>query len=322
MMEEVVPIDNRSRSDSNGRRRWNRSNDDRSYLSESLQRMPYLRAKYSMGFNEEQKRELALNELALVGQEVDSKITEAQCKANSYKLIGTIISVIILLCSAVIIGLEAVSTCVNIPVIVLSGIIFVGQGADKLFKWGPQGVLYKSATIQLKRISRDVRECLYEIHKYTVEQLLSVINHLRMRYDDIDMGLYKMSMNGTAKYNSGGFEVEDGPGLPMTIPVNTATNNSNPALNPNTAHNPEPGSGNPSPHVHIHIDGMTPLPNPTDNNTCNNNNDRDVNKVRQNSAPTLTVNNNNNHNNKRSVMIPIPANESESDSPPVINDSG
>ena len=254
------------------RRRRDTSSDDpidhgtRNYLTQSLEDIPIFRARYSSQITDEQRLELVLNELSLVRKEVDTKSIETQCKANWFRVINTLSSLIILASSAVIIGLQAASTCLNIPVIVFSSIIFVMEGTHKIFRWGPQGVLYKNGTVRLKRISRQIRDYMYMFHRYNVDQLLTIISQLRAQFDDIDVNLYKTSMAGAAKYNTG-FEVDNpeidnvnmgniNAGSPTSTPVLLGGNGGN-----NNNNNGGNNGNNSSPHVHIHID-QSPMPSP------------------------------------------------------------
>lgn len=238
---------------------------DRSYLTQSLENVPFFRARYSSKITDEQRMELILNELSLVGKEVENKKIETQCKANSYRILNMISSLIIILCSAVIVGIQAASDCINIPVIVLSSIIFATESTHKLFGWGPQGVLYKHGSIQLNRISRQVREYMYFFHRYSAEQLLALITMLRTQYDDVDVGLYKLSINGAARYNTG-FDIEqpntgnDGSGLLNPVRNTPLLPSATGMASFNHSTVSAPVLRNDSPHVHIHIGDTTPLP--------------------------------------------------------------
>ena len=238
---------------------------DRSYLTTSMQEIPLFRAKYISRITEEQRMELALNELSLVGEQVETKTIETQCKSRTYGIINTLTSLVILLGTVIIGVIEALSATPNFWIIVISAIVFFVEGTHKLFKWGPQGVLYKSGNIQLRRISRQIRDCMYYFHRYSVDQLLTIISQLRSQYDDIDENLYKMSMggvNGGLGNQGGGFgnNNQGNQGNPANInPANinlpvlpVATNAQTPVLNQDTEDK--------SPHVHIHISGMTPTP--------------------------------------------------------------
>jgi len=242
---------------------------DRSYLTTSMQEIPLFRAKYISRITEEQRMELALNELSLVGEQVETKAIETQCKSRTYGIINTLTSLVILLGTSITGVLEAVSASPNIVIIVISAIVFFAEGTHKLFKWGPQGVLYKSGNIQLRRISRQIRDCMYYFHRYSVDQLLTIISQLRSQYDDIDENLYKMSMGGgfnqgnnnggLVNNNGSGFDIEQGSNPVNINPANinlpilpVATNAQTPVLNQDTEDK--------SPHVHIHISGMTPTP--------------------------------------------------------------
>ncbi len=222
---------------------------ERSYLTQSLEEIPLYRARNNSKISEDQRMELVLNELSLVRKEVENKMTEIQYKANTFRMINSLSSLVILSLAAAIGGLEAASECLNIAVIVMISIIFVTEGIHKLFRWGPQGVIYKQGTIQLKRIVRQIRDYMYMFHQHTPEQLLSIIGQLRNQYDEIDVGLYKLSMNGQAKFNTG-LDIEQGnPSFLSNL------NSSTPILSPTASNNIRD-----SPQVHIHINGTTPRP--------------------------------------------------------------
>jgi hypothetical protein len=243
----------------------NSSDEPRTYLTSSLENIPFFRSQYDEQITEEQRKQLILNELHLVKKEVETKSYETQCKANWFGLLNNATSLAILLSSAVIIGLQAAGNCIDIPVIVLSSIIFVLEGIHKLFRLGPQGTFYKYATIQIKRIGRQTRDYMYMFHKYNSEQLLALIGQLRSQYDDIDLGLYKTSTTGAARYNAN-LDIEEGGGGNFeTIGVSNS-NLSQPSLYP-ASNNSQPVlvSDKSSPHFHIHIDqtpksGIIPSP--------------------------------------------------------------
>lgn len=252
MMEDIVlPIssNNQGRSRSNSIDTYRKYGvdgyeTDRQYLTQSLEDISRFRAKYSSRITEEQRMELTLNELGLVKKEVELKSISTQYKATVYHILNTLFSLIILIGSGVIVGLESVSECMNIPVIVISSIIFILEGLHKMFRWGPQGVKFKTATIQLRRIQRQARDYMYTFHKYNADQILGFVSQLRARYDDIDIGLYTTSMSGAARYNGGGLDIEQGGGnIGNNIPRNSMG-----AVNL-TQQSPAPDS-----HVHIHID--------------------------------------------------------------------
>jgi len=213
------------------------------YLNQSLDDIPIFRARYSSAITEEQRMDLLLDELNLVKKEVEVKKIETECKSNWFRILNGLFSLLILMFSAVIIGIQAASECINIPVIVFSSLIFIIEGAHKLFKWGPQGVLYKNGSVQLRKILGQIREHMYMSHRYTSEQLLSLIGQLRSQYDDIDIGLYKTSINGAVKYNTG-LDIEEGGGGIQNPPNFPRLNNNE--LQEST------------PHLHIHIDNSTP----------------------------------------------------------------
>jgi len=248
----------------------NRNNSDerKSYLTSSLENIPFYRAHYDDQITEEQRKQLILNELNLVKKEVETKSYETQFKANWFGFLNTGTSLIILISAAVIVGLQSGSNCIEIPVIVLSSIIFVLEGVHKLFRLGPQGMVYKYTTVQLKKIEGQVRDYMYSFHRYNSDQLLALIGQLRAQYDDLDLGLYKTSVTGRIRYNAN-LDIEEGGGGNFQLPQ-TSNSNLNPNLNPNTPYssqilNNSTPQNRSSPHVHIHIDqsprnGIIPAP--------------------------------------------------------------
>lgn len=188
------------------------------------------------GITEEKRTKMILNELNILGKEIENKQVEAQYKANLYRIINTVSSLLIIVSAAVIAGLEAASDCLNIPVLVFSGIIFFTEGTHKLCQWGPQGVLYMNGSIHLKKLQRHVKEYMLFFRRYTAEQLLTLINILREQCDDVDMGLYKLSINGQAHYNTG---------------LDIDRHESTPRLSPFSS---TPGDNRSRNDVHIHID--------------------------------------------------------------------
>lgn len=191
------------------------------------------------GLSEEKRTRLILNELNIVGKEIENKQIEAQCKANVYRIINTVSSLLIIISAAVIAGMEATSNCLNIPVLVFSGIIFFTEGTHKLCQWGPQGVLYMHGSIQLKKLQRQAKEYMFFFRRYTTEQLLTLINILRDQCDDVDMGLYKLSVSGQVHYNSG-FDIDTHETSPHLSPFPTPRESPNRKISRND--------------VHIHID--------------------------------------------------------------------
>jgi len=193
------------------------------------------------GLPDEKRRRLILNELNIVGKEIDNKQVEAQSKANLYRIINTLSSLLIIISAAVIAGMEATSNCLNIPVLIFSGIIFFTEGTHKLCQWGPQGVLYMHGSIQLKKLQRQAKEYMFFFQRYTTEQLLTLINILRDQCDDVDMGLYKLSMSGQVH---SGFDVDPRENTPQVSPFVSPL--STPRDSPNSRINRSD--------VHIHID--------------------------------------------------------------------
>ncbi len=219
-----------------------------------------MNVRYNHDISEHQRMELVLNELSIVSDIVETKTIKTQLKANIFQFINTLSSFLIIIFSAVIVGIQAASDCVNIPVIVLSALIFIVESVHKLLNWGPQGIRYKTATIQLKRISGNIRYYMYMFYKFSSEQLLSIVNQLRSQYDDIDMGLYSTSTTGNVRYDTG-LDIEEGGNSPTNnTSIPNITSVTNPSYNGQSNKNESERS---SPHVHIHLDqfSSTSLPN-------------------------------------------------------------
>ena len=212
----------------------------------------YLRGIINRATDDE-RMQLIINELNLVGQEIDNKKTQVRLKANFYHVINTLSSLLILICAAVSLGIEAAADCRSIPVIVLASIIFVVEGTHKLCRWGPLGTLYKTANIQLNRISRQCREYMYFFERYTPEQLFSLVMTLRSHCDDVDSELFNLSMAGTGRYGTN-FEVDPSATAQQqdttrsTASMQNRTTTSSPEI-----HNSGGIMGTPNSQIHIHI---------------------------------------------------------------------
>lgn len=216
-------------------------------LKSSTNDTAFYRIRKNSDITEDERMQLLANELNLAAKEIDNKKTQIRLKANFYHVINTLSSLLILICAAVSLGLEVASDCRSIPVIVLSSIIFVIEGTHKLFRWGPLGTLYKTANIQLNRISRQAREYMYFIDRYTPEQLVSLIMILRTHFDDIDLELFNLSMTGTSHFGSG-YDVE--PNKQLSEKIATPNNHTNSEMFSSPSLPKQVPS---SPSVHIHF---------------------------------------------------------------------
>lgn len=194
------------------------------------------RARANPNLSEEARKELVFNEIVLISKDVDLKSVQTQCKSTWYYRINVLIAILVLASSAIIVGLQAASECINIAVITLASIIFFSQGANNLFKLSDQGVYYKEGTIRLRRIKGQVRDLKYMFHTFSVEQVLTMISQLRGQFDEIDLGLYKMSLPNQTNYNTG-----------LTILPQNQTET-------NLRNTPDLSHENTPPHVHIHLD--------------------------------------------------------------------
>lgn len=229
--------------------RINKENNNERETDETIYRV-----RADPNISDTHRMKLVFTEFELLDKDLDIKLGETKCKSNWYNVINTGIMLTILLCSAVIVGLQTASECLNIPVITLAAIIFVAQGADKLFSLGNQGMFYKQGTIKLRKIKRDVREIIYRFHKFVLDEALFLIGKLRDEFDEIDLGLYKISVSGQARYNGSDFNVIPNIQHEATLPgLMNVTPGGTPPIG--TPQNTPPPS-----HVHIHIDGheLTP----------------------------------------------------------------
>ena len=215
--------------------------------------------------SDKERLRLIFTEFELLDKDIDIKSEETKCKSNWYNIINSLIMLSILTFQAVIIGLESASDCVNIPVITLAALTFVAKGSDELFSLGNQGMFYKQGTIVLRRLKRDVREVIYKFHKLILDEALFVIGKLRDEFDEIDLGLYKISVSGHTRYNGSSFSIQPNPAHESSIPVGlryTPPQMGTPTPPPPSvprAGVPPPPPGTP-PHVHIHIDSSNSSP--------------------------------------------------------------
>ena len=196
--------------------------------------------------NELERRKLLFDELSLFGQEVDTKARGASYKANGYNFVNTLSSLAILTCAAVITAVGAINECENIVIIVFGAIVFVIQGAHELIKWGEKGFDYKKGESHLRSIRRETLNIMRGYHNYNSDQIITSLSHLQSRYDEIDLGLYGMSITDTAKYSAG-----------------EQINDTRIQIEPHDRKQPL-NTKKSSPHIHIHVDGSRPsTPNTT-----------------------------------------------------------
>lgn len=198
---------------------------------------------YGNSKNSNRRMNMILKELSIVGKEIENKQIEARSKANNLRIVNSLSSLLIIIGAAVITAMEAVSDCINIPVIVFSSLIFFIESTHKLFQWGPQGVLYMHGYIRLSGLYRQKKDYEFFYDRYTPEQLLTLVSMLRAQCDDVDMGIYKLSISGNVQT---GFDVQ---------------HNSSPFPNSQLSEPLLPGSplsqrkpSEASSHVHIHLD--------------------------------------------------------------------
>jgi len=187
-------------------------------------------SRVAPGLTDEQRSKLVFEETSLLEQELLDKSTKTSRWSKVFGSLNTILNLIVIVCSAIIIILSALTECQNIPVIVLGGVIFAISSSNELLKLGPRGFNYQQGTIRLRRIRRQIRDILYMFHTYTTEQVLAFLSSFRAEIDDIDLDLYKSSMTGEAKYENGNLKLTDS--------------------HPNTPNTPLHENS----HIHIHID--------------------------------------------------------------------
>lgn len=167
----------------------------------------YLMARCNRNMTEFERKQILFHELEAFDDEVRSKNVHTQCKANIFRFANVISSFIVIVAGAVIVGLQATSSCISIPSLILAGLLTVTQALYEVFRWGPQGVFFKQSTIRLKRVRRQINDIKLMIHQYTIDQLMNEIRYMRNEYDDIDFSTYKMSTGGDAKLKTNIIEV-------------------------------------------------------------------------------------------------------------------
>lgn len=223
--------------------------------------------------SEEHRREYVYRELELAAKQCDTKIITTDSKALIFRFLNVASSMSIIVCSAIIVGLEAASECINIPVIVLSSIIFAVEGTHKLLSWGPRGIKYKDTSVRLKRTKRQIRNLMLFFHTFTTDVLLTMVTQFWDYIEELDMDLFVGTTSAPTTYSTG-LDIESAalnrsytqnPSSLNNTQNNThnnthnnTQNNNNNTQNNNNNTEPNTNSGQPthSPHIYVHIDGI------------------------------------------------------------------
>lgn len=184
----------------------------------------YLMARCNKEIGEFDRKQILFHELETFDTEVRTKNIHTQCKANIFRFANIISSFIVIVAGAIIVGLQATNPCISIPSLVLAGLLTTTQSLYEVFRWGPQGLFFKQATIRLKRVRRQINDIKLMIHQYTADQVMNEIRHMRNEYDDIDFTTYKMSTGESIKFQANTLEVVNDPNQ-----LDSPFSNSNPS---------------------------------------------------------------------------------------------
>lgn len=200
-------------------------------------------ARVGIGISEKERLKLVFQEIQNLEEDIRKKSVDTSCKSNIFWWVNTLLNVTIIISAALITMLTAVLYSENIVSIVLGAIIFIISGINQLLKLGDRGYEYFKGTFRFRRIRQQVRDIIYMFQNYNIEQLLAYISSIRTELDEIDMDLYRASMTGEAKFDSG-------------LRVVESSKTSNPIVSVDT-----PPSIPSNPEIHIHLETPNSSPN-------------------------------------------------------------
>jgi hypothetical protein len=176
----------------------------------------YLMARCDKNLSETNKKRIFYHELDSLDKEVKAKNGSTQFKSGILRGANIISSYIIIIAGSIITGIQVFSGQKNIPIIVLAVILTVIQSLREVFRWGPQGVFFKQATIRLKRLRRQINDIKLIIYQYTPEQIMNEIRYMRNEFDDIDFTSYKVSSGNEVKFQNEGLDVQPSESIELT----------------------------------------------------------------------------------------------------------
>jgi len=157
--------------------------------------------------NEKRRTELLFEEVEELQEETKKRIKKNSFWSTVFRILNTILGLILIFSSGIIIILEALKedplTAKDVSIIVLGAVIFIIAGATELLNLSQRGYHYRQGTIRLRRILGQVRDLIYLFHDFKIEEILAFVNSYRSEIDEIDLDLYKSSMSGDVKIGFG-----------------------------------------------------------------------------------------------------------------------
>jgi len=146
----------------------------------------YRGSKYNERMSEMEKREFVWNEFKKLEEALENKIERTRCKASMLKIFADVTSILIIILGLLISFLEAISATINVKVLVLGTIVSAVQAIYKYFKWTPRSAMFKSASIQTRKLSRSLRNIKYFFGELPVDEILPAIDSIQAQLDDIE----------------------------------------------------------------------------------------------------------------------------------------
>ena len=193
-------------------------------------------------FTDEERRRMIFKELQDVQEEAKKKSVKTSFKAKLLWWINIVLNLVVLTCAAVTatiggINISSSNSLSNLPILILSGIVFIISGSERPLKLGHRGFYYQQASYRLKRIISQARDLTFKFSNFTNEEILVSINAMRLEMDDIDVEIYKLSMPDSKFGNDVSGSMHESPNL------STADRRSDSQS-----------------HIHIHIDSSESSP--------------------------------------------------------------
>ena len=210
--------------------------------------MDIYKTRVGAGITDEERSQLIFKEIQNLHNDVKKKSFKTSWKSKIFSWLNTALSLSIIGSAAAIVIITALNNVQIISVIILGGVIFAISGINELLKLGEKGYYYKQGTYRLRRLSQQIINLTLTFGNFTVEEILTLVNSMRIQFDDIDLELYKASMVGEAKFGNS-LRIIEHNDTPPSSPV--SLNRSSPL-----SLNSQEAKQTPS-HIHIHLDTPT-----------------------------------------------------------------
>lgn len=143
-----------------------------------------------------ERRKMMFQEMSDLDDEIGNKIKHTYFKARLYKL-ASIMTSFVTICGGIAVSfITLINSELKIPIVIIGTGLALIKSIYELFRWGPRGIFFMQASIKLKRLNRELNNRMFNIHKYSLEQLWDSLNTLRNDLDDIDLDNYRIDVEG------------------------------------------------------------------------------------------------------------------------------